>query len=180
MFVCWSDCLSSCRKRIGISRERTDRQDADKQTKDNRKRCNQYKMTDKRSNDRFKPSKDSLLISVHKSAKKCLFTSLACRHTDLYTYMVHKFPSEGLHKHSLGRIQLFFYITFSARVRDKNTVVMPSVAQHQLARKPFIYMSNLVHRAWFLVPNSPITPSGIRIFIVPRMRFLSPDYALLD
>ena len=57
---------------------------------------------------------------------------------------------------------------------------MPCVAQHWLARKSFLYLSNLVLRPWFIVPNLAITPSGIRIFIVPRMRFLSPDYALLD
>ena len=34
--------------------------------------------------------------------------------------------------------------------------------------------------AWFLVPNSPMNPSVVRIFIVQRMRFLSPDDALLD
>jgi len=34
--------------------------------------------------------------------------------------------------------------------------------------------------AWSLIPNSPITPSVVRIFTVPKMRFLSPDDVLLD
>jgi len=31
-----------------------------------------------------------------------------------------------------------------------------------------------------LTPNSPINDSVGRIFIVPKVRLLSPDYALLD
>ena len=49
-----------------------------------------------------------------------------------------------------------------------------------LAKKSFLYLSTLVQRVWFLIPNSPFNLSVVRIFIVPRMRFPSPDYALLD
>lgn len=49
----WSDCLLSCRKRSGLRRERTIGKDIDKQTKDDRKRCYQYKMIDKQTNDRL-------------------------------------------------------------------------------------------------------------------------------
>ena len=31
----------------------------------------------------------------------------------------------------------------------------------------------------FLIPNSPMNPSVVRIFIAPQMRFLNPDEALL-
>ena len=46
-----------------------------------------------------------------------------------------------------------------------------------VARWPFVYLSNLVQRAWFLIPNAPINPSRVRIFIVPKMHLLSPDDA---
>ena len=44
-------------------------------------------------------------------------------------------------------------------------------------KKAISLPSNLVQRAWFLIPNSPISHSVVRIFIVLGMRFLSPDDA---
>ena len=41
------------------------------------------------------------------------------------------------------------------------------------------YPSNLVYKAWYFIPHSPISHSVVRIFIVPKARFLSPDDALL-
>jgi len=48
-----------------------------------------------------------------------------------------------------------------------------------LAKKPFLYLSGLVQKAWPFIPNAPINLSMVRIFIVPKMRFLSPDDELL-
>ena len=44
-------------------------------------------------------------------------------------------------------------------------------------KKAISLPSNLVQRAWFLIPNSPISHSVVRIFIVLGMHFLSPDDA---
>ena len=49
-----------------------------------------------------------------------------------------------------------------------------------VGEKAISYLSNLVQGAWLLIPNLPIHYSVVRIFIVPRMHFLSPDYALID
>ena len=49
-----------------------------------------------------------------------------------------------------------------------------------VGEKAISYLSVLVQRAWFLIPNSPIHHSVVRILIVPRMHFLSLDYALID
>ena len=48
-----------------------------------------------------------------------------------------------------------------------------------VGEKAISYLSNLVQGAWFLIPNSPMSPSVVRIFIAPQMCFLSPDDALL-
>lgn len=46
-----------------------------------------------------------------------------------------------------------------------------------MMRLLFLYLPYLVQEAWYLIPNAPINPSAVRIFIVPRMRILSPDDA---
>ena len=46
-----------------------------------------------------------------------------------------------------------------------------------VGKKAISLPSNLVQRACFLIPNSPISHSVVRIFIVPEMRLLSPDDA---
>ena len=38
-------------------------------------------------------------------------------------------------------------------------------------------LANAVKGTWFLIPNSPINPSLVRIFIVLEVRMLSPDDA---
>ena len=48
-----------------------------------------------------------------------------------------------------------------------------------VGEKAISYLSNLVQGAWLLIPNSPMNLSVVRIFIVPGMRLLSPDDALL-
>ena len=40
-----------------------------------------------------------------------------------------------------------------------------------------VYLRSLVQKAWYLIPNAPINHPIVCIFIVPNMRFLSPDDA---
>ena len=42
-----------------------------------------------------------------------------------------------------------------------------------------VYLPSLVQKVWYLIPNAPINHPIVRIFIVQKMRFLSPDDALL-
>ena len=65
------------------------------------------------------------------------------------------------------------------QVWDKTQSLCLLLRSTWLARKPFLYLSNLVQRAWFLIPNSPISHSVVRIFIVPKIRLLSSDDAWL-
>ena len=46
-----------------------------------------------------------------------------------------------------------------------------------VGKKAISLPSNLVQRAWFLIPNSPISHSVVHVFIAPEMRLLSPDNA---
>ena len=48
-----------------------------------------------------------------------------------------------------------------------------------VGEKAISYLSVLVQRAWFLIPNSPIHHSVARLVIVLERRLLSPDDALL-
>ena len=40
-----------------------------------------------------------------------------------------------------------------------------------------VYLPSLLQKAWYLIPNAPINHPIARIFIVQKMRFLSPDDA---
>ena len=63
------------------------------------------------------------------------------------------------------------------QVWDKTLSLCLLLRSTWLARKPFLYLSNLVQGAWLLIPNSPISHSVVRIFIVPKIRLLSSDDA---
>ncbi|KDR51225.1 hypothetical protein HMPREF1991_02677 [Hoylesella loescheii DSM 19665 = JCM 12249 = ATCC 15930] len=70
---------------------------------------------------------------------------------------------------------------FSAhtQVRDKTqSVCLLSRSTYWQYSQSFTYPI-LFRGAWFLIPNSPMSPSVVRIFIAPQMRLLSPDDALL-
>lgn len=43
-----------------------------------------------------------------------------------------------------------------------------------------VYLPSLVQKACYLIPNAPINHPIARIFIVQKMRSLSPDDALFD
>ena len=40
-----------------------------------------------------------------------------------------------------------------------------------------VYLPSLVQKAWYLIPKAPINHPIVRIFIVQKMRLLSPDDA---
>ena len=58
-------------------------------------------------------------------------------------------------------------------------LILLKKASYLIPNSRTLYLSNLVQRAWFLIPNSPINHSVVRIFIVPGMRLLNSDDAFL-
>jgi len=61
----------------------------------------------------------------------------------------------------LGEKQSLCQLPRSTNWRDSQLVYLPSLAQ----------------KAWYLISNAPINHPIVRIFIVQKMRFLSPDDA---
>ena len=43
-----------------------------------------------------------------------------------------------------------------------------------------VYLPSLLQKAWYLIPNAPINPSAVRIFMALKIRLLSFYNALLD
>ena len=79
-------------------------------------------------------------------------------------------------------IKFYFLIvrdTDYARVRDKRNSLCQLLCSTSPRDNHFFTSPILFRGAWFLVPNSPISHSDVRIFIASKMRFLSSDAAWL-
>ena len=66
------------------------------------------------------------------------------------------------------------------RVRDKTLSLCLLLRSTGWRESHFFTCPILFSGHGFLIPNWPINPFVVCIFIVPRMRFLCPDDALLD
>ena len=74
----------------------------------------------------------------------------------------------------IGKLETYQIL---ARVRDK-TQLLCHLPRNTSWRDSHSFTSSvLFKKACYLIPNAPINPSLVRIFIVPKMRLLSPDDA---